>query len=256
MNGKKDFGKLHKKNITNKVGKKTTVWVKGDEQEPEKKRAAKKPEMEGQEGEDPNTHDAIAKELAPVIHKHKKTFEKTIGGLKKDFKGANVYGRVKDLESATEKVFIKRKAGRDYNAKDIQDLTGMRIERDNVKDVLKDVALIKKKYRIISEDDYISKPKIEGYRSYHVIAQDDSGKIFEVQLRTANMTKWADWCHNVYKPHTKLQAQVAKKHSEEISKYAIGMSHYFEAKDNGEEAMEKIPPCTHRIKAAFGCIPL
>ena len=50
---------------------------------------------------------------------------------------------------------------------------------------------------VIKEKDYIRKAKPNGYRSYHMIIQMDSGIHAEIQLRTISMDTWAALEHHM-----------------------------------------------------------
>src|SRR3546814_18292735 len=42
-------------------------------------------------------------------------------------------------------------------------------------------------------DDYISRPKPNGYRSLHTVVADDDGRPFEVPIRTRGMHQFAEY---------------------------------------------------------------
>ena len=42
-------------------------------------------------------------------------------------------------------------------------------------------------------DDYVAKPKANGYRSIHTVVRDEEGKPFEVQIRTRDMHRFAEY---------------------------------------------------------------
>jgi ppGpp synthetase/RelA/SpoT-type nucleotidyltranferase len=73
----------------------------------------------------------------------------------------------------------------------------------------------------------------------------------EVQVRTENQNTFADWCHDVYKPTNKKQAE-SRKHPD-VKAYAHDMSEYFWALDQGLEPPPK-PPCVKVVSEAFGCL--
>jgi len=76
-------------------------------------------------------------------------------------------------------------------------------EKPNLsKEVGEVTSYVRKNYDVIDEDNYIQKSK-GGYRSMHFTVQDKNGLKSEIQVRTPNQDKWANWAHdNFYKPLT------------------------------------------------------
>jgi len=175
--------------------------------------------------------------------------------------GASVKGRVKELESAVEKVARKPKYG---TAKGLQDMTGARLIMDTIDQVKRTVNNIKAKYTIVEEDDYIESAK-DGYRSHHLIARDAEGLEFEIQVRTQNQNTWAEWAHPMYKlmesvrvgtlsgKESPEQIKAIEQHEQEINDYKLKMSAYFYSLD--DESIEPIakPECPPYIDLPFGC---
>jgi ppGpp synthetase/RelA/SpoT-type nucleotidyltranferase len=249
-----DKSKLVKKQITDKTGRRTTKWVRPGESEPV--RTHSKQEAEHKDKGTLNEFQALKQELSPMLKPHTETFNSTIEEMEKAFPKAKVYGRVKDLDSAADKVFIRRSQGNpNYTIKDIQDLTGTRVEVDTVDGVFDAVKKLKKMYEVVEEDDYITNPKGIGYRRYHLIVKDKEGKVFEIQCGTKNQTLWADWCHDVYKPQSAFQKKVFEQYRDVVMEYAKATALYFNAKDTGKEPAPSMPPCTQEIKQAYGCLP-
>ena len=114
-----------------------------------------------------------------------------------------ISSRIKTPESVTEK--LKRKNfpdGVESAIENLCDIIGFRIvvrfigEIYTVRDLLRKSPDIK----IIEEKDYIAHAKPSGYRSYHlVIEQEHEGKSYriEIQLRTMAMDCWASLEHQI-----------------------------------------------------------
>ena len=176
-------------------------------------------------------------------------------------KGALVDGRTKEMESAVGKVARKtadaRRKGKEpkyKDAGDLQDLTGVRVVTNNIDEVLEAVANIKKTHKVIDEEDRISKAQ-DGYRSYHLIAEDENGLEYEIQVRTENQHTWAEWAHDVYKPTTEDEERSIAKHAQVLDDYRLKMSAYFLAEDDPKVKRFDKPDCPPEVKTTpFGCM--
>lgn len=172
--------------------------------------------------------------------------------IKSKFANRSVYGRTKSPESALEK--LQRKPDIYRKLSDLKDVSGTRIESDNIEDVYKDAdniktALTSQRFKIAEEKDYIKNPK-DYYKSYHIIAEKD-GKFAEIQVRTKNQTKMANFAHDrIYKADVETQKELAK-YEEQIHEYLMDLSDYFTAQDMGETAA--LPDCNQIIYNLVGC---
>lgn len=119
----------------------------------------------------------------------------------------NTQSRVKEKRSIEEK--LKRMGLKDsiFNAKDsLQDIAGIRVICYFVEDIYNMAGILNRQpdLVVIKERDYISHPKPNGYRSYHIVLGIpvyclDTMEYFpvEVQLRTMAMDFWASMEHRV-----------------------------------------------------------
>lgn len=122
---------------------------------------------------------------------------------------------------------------RDMDFEKIHDLVALRIIVSNVADCYKTLGVIHKYYKPISQEinDYIAKPKENGYKSLHttVFLEEksliNSGKvrISEIQIRTPQMQKEAEYgvcAHWSYKEKVDLQKEGEKfKWTKEIPEF-------------------------------------
>lgn len=103
----------------------------------------------------------------------------------------------------------------------IYDAAGVRIICAYIDDVYT-IAEMLKKYndlKVIKEKDYIKNPKINGYRSYHIVFElslDLAGEItpvyIEIQIRTIAMDFWSNLEHQMkYKKNIKNQEFIMKE---------------------------------------------
>lgn len=86
----------------------------------------------------------------------------------------------------------------------VHDLVALRIIAKDIPDCYKTLGIIHKYFKPLSDEinDYIAKPKPNGYRSLHTTILADENKIIEIQIRTQEMHKEAEYgicAHWAYK---------------------------------------------------------
>ncbi|HPU52233.1 MAG TPA: TGS domain-containing protein, partial [Burkholderiaceae bacterium] len=103
---------------------------------------------------------------------------------------AEVSGRPKHIYSIWNKMRSKRLA-----LDDIRDLRGLRVIVDDVRECYSALALIHSRWTPLHEefDDYIARPKPNGYQSLHTVVMADDGRPLEVQIRTREMHQFAEY---------------------------------------------------------------
>ncbi len=102
---------------------------------------------------------------------------------------AEIYGREKTPFSIWRKVQKKR-----VSLEQITDIIGFRIILNNVDDCYKTLGIFHKKWNCIPGKfkDYISSPKINGYKSIHTSVIGSNKKPIEIQIRTQEMHEFAE----------------------------------------------------------------
>jgi len=126
----------------------------------------------------------------------------------------NIRSRIKAPESIAQKLWDEKHELTAENAKKyVRDIAGVRIICTFAKDIytLAEILRSMPEAKVLSEKDYVSNPKVSGYRGFHFsieIPVYHSGTVehipVEVQLRTAAMDFWATLEHKVkykYKEH-------------------------------------------------------
>ncbi len=150
-----------------------------------------------------------------------------LDGIRAQFSKKNIHTpiesvrvRVKTINSIIDK--SERMALRlDEIGEKMHDIAGVRITCQFVEDIYSVVALLKKRsdIEIVYERDYVTYPKVSGYRSYHLHGYynletiDGTRKVlFEVQIRTMTMNVWATVEHSLsYKYKDEIPTDVKEK---------------------------------------------
>ncbi len=109
--------------------------------------------------------------------------------LKKNNIKSNIYGREKTPFSIWRKVQKKR-----VSLEQITDIIGFRIILDTIDDCYKTLGILHKQWNCIPGKfkDYISSPKINGYKSIHTAVIGSYKKPIEIQIRTKAMHDFAE----------------------------------------------------------------
>ena len=112
---------------------------------------------------------------------------------------ARVYGRPKHIYSIWNKMRIKRL---EFNQ--LHDLRALRVIVPDERSCYAVLALVHSMWTPLADefDDYIARPKPNGYRSLHTVVADKQGRSFEIQIRTEEMHHFAEYgmaAHWLYK---------------------------------------------------------
>ena len=102
---------------------------------------------------------------------------------------AIISGRPKHIYSIWNKM---RNKSIDFSR--LYDLRALRVIVDDERTCYAVLGIVHEHWHPISEefDDYITRPKPNGYRSLHTVVQDEDGRTFEVQIRTQAMHDFAE----------------------------------------------------------------
>ncbi len=97
---------------------------------------------------------------------------------------ATVAGRPKHIYS-----IIKKMRGKSLDFEQLFDIRALRVVVPNVKDCYAALSFVHESFEPIESefDDYIAKPKPNGYQSLHTVVRDEQGKAIEIQIRTQVM---------------------------------------------------------------------
>jgi len=142
----------------------------------------------------PETYKMIAKELEEKRVEREQFIDRVVSRLRQALQNegvqADVSGRPKHIYSIWNKMRNKQ-----LSFGQLYDLRALRVIVNDERDCYAALALVHSMWSPISEefDDYISRPKPNGYRSLHTVVADADGKPFEVQIRTHEMHQFAEY---------------------------------------------------------------
>jgi GTP pyrophosphokinase len=142
---------------------------------------------------EPNTY----KQIAKLLHEKRAEREHNMHDLQQQLQielaeqnvHASVQGRPKHIYS-----IVKKMRGKSLDFSQVFDIRAMRVIVSNVADCYEALSWVHSSYvPIASEfDDYIAKPKSNGYQSLHTVVRDDQARPIEIQIRTQAMHDHAE----------------------------------------------------------------
>jgi GTP pyrophosphokinase len=102
---------------------------------------------------------------------------------------AQVQGRPKHIYS-----IVKKMRGKSLDFDHVYDIRALRIIVSSVPDCYAALSWVHSRFAPLTEefDDYIARPKANGYQSLHTIVRDAEGRAIEIQIRTQAMHEHAE----------------------------------------------------------------
>lgn len=108
-----------------------------------------------------------------------------------------IYGRTKRIYSMHKKIdrYTVRTGSVEESLKMLKDIVAFRIITNSIDDCYRALSLIHATYKHIPEDfdDYIAKPKSNGYKSIQTTVELEPGHFAEIQIRTQEMHDYNEW---------------------------------------------------------------
>jgi GTP pyrophosphokinase len=144
--------------------------------------------------EEPVTYKRIAKLLDERRIERESYIHDAIERLKRELAAANidadVSGRPKHIYSIWRKM-----RGKELEFSELNDVRAFRVIVPDVKDCYTVLGIVHNIWQPVPKefDDYISRPKPNGYKSLHTVVIGDDGRAFEVQIRTQEMHRFAEY---------------------------------------------------------------
>ena len=102
---------------------------------------------------------------------------------------ANVQGRPKHIYS-----IVRKMRGKSLNFDQVFDIRALRVVVATVQDCYAALSWVHDQFTPVEAefDDYIARPKPNGYQSLHTVVRDEAGKAIEIQIRTQAMHDHAE----------------------------------------------------------------
>jgi GTP pyrophosphokinase len=142
---------------------------------------------------EPDTYREVARLLDEKRAERELSMEQLRSGLEAELRqrsiGATVQGRPKHIYS-----IVRKMRGKSLGFDQVFDIRALRVIVPSVKDCYAALSWVHERFQPIVEefDDYIAKPKANGYQSLHTVVRDDAGRPIEIQVRTQAMHDHAE----------------------------------------------------------------
>jgi GTP pyrophosphokinase len=142
---------------------------------------------------EPDTYKEVARLLDAKRAEREQSIEELRLGLQADLRrqgiDAQVQGRPKHIYS-----IVKKMRGKSLDFAQVFDVRALRVIVPDVRDCYAALSWVHQRYEAIASefDDYIAKPKPNGYQSLHTVVRDEQGRPIEIQIRTQAMHEHAE----------------------------------------------------------------
>ncbi|HVZ43159.1 MAG TPA: bifunctional (p)ppGpp synthetase/guanosine-3',5'-bis(diphosphate) 3'-pyrophosphohydrolase [Ramlibacter sp.] len=142
---------------------------------------------------EPDTYKRVAKLLDEKRVEREEYVEQLRSRLAAELKSqgihAEVHGRPKHIYS-----IVKKMRGKSLDFEKVFDIRALRVIVPEVKDCYAALSWVHSRFTPLVEefDDYIARPKPNGYQSLHTIVRDEQGRAIEIQIRTRAMHEHAE----------------------------------------------------------------
>jgi GTP pyrophosphokinase len=142
---------------------------------------------------EPDTYKSVARWLDEKRVEREHYVEQLRRDLESELKAqgiaAQVHGRPKHIYS-----IVKKMRGKSLDFEQVLDVRALRVIVPDVKDCYAALAWVHARFSPIIEefDDYIARPKANGYQSLHTVVRDAGGRPIEIQIRTQAMHEHAE----------------------------------------------------------------
>lgn len=144
--------------------------------------------------EDPVTYKRIAKLLDEKRVEREAYVAEAIGRLQRELAAAHIQAEVSGRPKHIYSIWRKMR-GKELDFSELYDVRAFRVIVPDIKDCYTVLGIVHHLWQPVPKefDDYISRPKPNGYKSLHTVVIGDDGRAFEVQIRTQEMHNFAEY---------------------------------------------------------------
>ncbi|CAN0620134.1 GTP pyrophosphokinase [Burkholderia multivorans] len=144
--------------------------------------------------EDPVTYKRIAKLLDEKRIEREAYVAQAIERLQHELAAAHIPAEVSGRPKHIYSIWRKMR-GKELDFSELYDVRAFRVIVPDIKDCYTVLGIVHHLWQPVPKefDDYISRPKPNGYKSLHTVVIGDDGRAFEVQIRTHEMHRFAEY---------------------------------------------------------------
>lgn len=143
---------------------------------------------------EPEQYKRIAKMLEEKRLERESFVVSAIARLNTELKAAGVKAEVSGRPKHIYSIW-KKMRGKDVDFEELYDVRAFRVVVDDIRDCYTVLGIVHNAWTPIPKefDDYISRPKPNGYKSLHTVVIVEDGRPLEVQIRTREMHQFAEY---------------------------------------------------------------
>jgi GTP pyrophosphokinase len=143
---------------------------------------------------EPEQYKRIAKMLEEKRVERESFVVSAIARLEEELSAVGVHAEVSGRPKHIFSIWKKMK-GKDVDFDELYDVRAFRVIVDDIKDCYTVLGILNNLWTPIPKefDDYISRPKPNGYKSLHTVVIVDDGRPLEVQIRTREMHQFSEF---------------------------------------------------------------
>lgn len=142
----------------------------------------------------PQIYRDIAKMLDAKRIEREAFIEQIVARLKEELSAVNIAGEVLGRPKHIYSIW-KKMQGKSLDFANLYDVRAFRVMVDDVKSCYAILGIVHNVWQPVPRefDDYIARPKPNGYQSLHTVVMDEDGTAFEIQIRTHEMHQQAEY---------------------------------------------------------------